>query len=203
MILWTWVRIELPTVDGRSTRLANHLRHERPHLFTFLHCLGIEATNNTAGRAIRPAVIARKTWGGNRTQAGAQTQKILASILRICWQQGKNTFSRFTNLMRSPTEAILDIVSSFALAQGRFPKRLPFQQNNLQSATTSFAGTRRCVFQNGRERGKQLLLFFRGVTLSTDASKEYTPPVIPICLAIGIEKYQYVHVYQEWYLLHK
>jgi transposase len=93
-----------------NRRLAKHLRHERPHLFTFLHCPGIDATNNTAERAIRPAVIARKTWGGNRTQAGAQTQKILASILRTCWQQGKNTFSRLTDLMRSPTEVILDIV---------------------------------------------------------------------------------------------
>jgi transposase len=93
-----------------NRRLAKHLRHERPHLFTFLHCPGINATNNKAEQAIRPAVIARKTWGGNRTQTGAQTQKILASILRTCWQQGKDTFSRLTDLMRSPTEVILDIV---------------------------------------------------------------------------------------------
>jgi transposase len=91
--------------------LAKHLRHEQPYLFTFLHCPDwVEATNNAAERALRPAVIARKTWGGNRTPAGAQSQQILASILRTCWQQGKDTFQRFTNLLRSRQPMILDIL---------------------------------------------------------------------------------------------
>ncbi len=93
-----------------NQRLAKHLRHEQPHLFTFLHCPGIEATNNAAEQAIRPAVIARKTWGGNRTHNGARTQQILASILRTCRQQGKDTFSRLVGLLRSPVQEILDIV---------------------------------------------------------------------------------------------
>lgn len=93
-----------------NRRLAKHLRHEQPHLFTFLHCPGIEATNNAAEQAIRPAVIARKTWGGNRTHKGARTQQILASILRTCRQQGKDAFSRLTGLFRSPSQQILDIV---------------------------------------------------------------------------------------------
>jgi hypothetical protein len=46
-----------------NRRLAKHLRNERPHLLTFLHCPGAEATNNAAEQAIRPAVIARQTWG--------------------------------------------------------------------------------------------------------------------------------------------
>jgi len=71
--------------------------------------------NNAAERAIRPAVIARKTWGGNRTASGAKTvtpktQKILASILRTCWQQRNDSFSSLTKLMRSPQQMILDIV---------------------------------------------------------------------------------------------
>src|SRR3989475_5739275 len=32
--------------DPANRRLAKHLRHEQPWLFTFLHCPGIEATNN-------------------------------------------------------------------------------------------------------------------------------------------------------------
>jgi transposase len=91
-------------------RLTKHLRHEQPHLFTFLHCPGLEATNNAAERALRPAVIARKTWGGNRTHKGARTQQILTSILRTCRQQGKDVFSRFIGLLRSPSQQILDIV---------------------------------------------------------------------------------------------
>jgi transposase len=93
-----------------NRRLAKHLRHEQPHLFTFLKCPGIEATNNAAEQAIRPAVIARKTWGGNRTHNGARTQQILASILRTCRQQGKDTFSRLVGLFRAPSQQILDIV---------------------------------------------------------------------------------------------
>ena len=93
-----------------NRRLANHLIHEQPHLFTFLKCPGIDATNNAGERAMRPPVVARKTWGGNHTQTGARAQQILTSILRTCWQQGKDSFNAFTKLMRSPQQMILDIV---------------------------------------------------------------------------------------------
>jgi transposase len=58
----------------RNRRLANHLLRERDALFTFLNCPGLEATNWRAEQAIRPMVVARKVWGGNRTARGAQTQ---------------------------------------------------------------------------------------------------------------------------------
>ena len=93
-----------------NRRLAKHLRHEEPWLFTFLHCPGIEATNNAAERALRPAVVARKTWGGNRTENGAQTQQILISILTTCRQQGKDSFERITELFLSPTPIVLDLI---------------------------------------------------------------------------------------------
>jgi transposase len=91
-------------------RLARHLEHEQPWLFTFLHCFGIDATNNAAERAIRGMVIARKVWGGNRTWEGARTHQILASVLRTCWQQGKDAFTRCVRLLRAPRTVILDIV---------------------------------------------------------------------------------------------
>jgi len=93
-----------------NRRLAKHLRHEQPHMFTFLRCPGIEATNNAAEQAIRPAVVARKTWGGNRTHNGARAQQVLASVLRTFWQQGKDSFGGLTKLLRSPHQMILDIV---------------------------------------------------------------------------------------------
>src|SRR5215831_2738308 len=91
-------------------RLARHLEHELLGLFTFLHCPGLDATNNAAERAIRSMVIARKVWGGNRTWEGAHTQEILASVLRTCWQQGKDAFTRCVRLLRAPRAMILDIV---------------------------------------------------------------------------------------------
>ena len=68
----------LDTVDQHpaNQRLARHLNHERPWMFTFLHCPGLDATNNAAERAIRGMVIARKVWGGNRTWEGARTQLV-------------------------------------------------------------------------------------------------------------------------------
>jgi transposase len=72
----------------------------------------VEATNHAAERALRPAVIARKTWGGNRTTAGAECQQILASLLRTCGQQGKDTFPRFTQLLRSRQPIVLDLIRS-------------------------------------------------------------------------------------------
>lgn len=93
-----------------NRRLARHLEHELPGLFTFLRCPGLDATNNAAERAIRGMVIARKVWGGNRTWEGARTQQILASVLRTCWQQGKDAFTRCVSLLCAPRAVILDIV---------------------------------------------------------------------------------------------
>lgn len=96
--------------NAANRRLARHLEHELLWLFTFLRCPGLDATNNAAERAIRGMVIARKVWGGNRTWEGARTQQILASVLRTCWQQGKDAFTRCVRLLRAPRTVILDIV---------------------------------------------------------------------------------------------
>ena len=98
--------------NSANRRMARHLEHERLWLFTFLHCPGLDATNNAAERAIRGMVIARKVWGGNRSWEGARTQQILASVLRTCWQQGKDAFTRCVRLLRAPRAMILDIVPS-------------------------------------------------------------------------------------------
>jgi transposase len=108
-LIWKTYRTEA------NRRLAKHLRHEQPWLFTFLKCPDVaHATNNVAERAMRPAVIARKTWGGNRTEAGAEAQKILMSALATCRQQGKDSFQRLVDLLRSPVPTIMDIVAAGA-----------------------------------------------------------------------------------------
>ena len=57
------------------------------HLFTFLDHDGVDATNNLAERQLRPAVIARKISCGNKTQKGARTWQILASLAATCAQR--------------------------------------------------------------------------------------------------------------------
>ena len=96
------------TPDNR--RLAKHLDHARTALFSFLHCPGLDATNNVAERALRPAVCARKTWGGNRTARGARAQQILASVLRTCRQQRNDPLPRLVALPRAPGAPCLDLV---------------------------------------------------------------------------------------------
>ena len=55
-------------------------------------------------------MVARKTWGGNRTENGAKTQQILMSILTTCRQQGKDSFDRIAQLWFAPTPIVLDLI---------------------------------------------------------------------------------------------
>jgi transposase len=103
--------------ERANARLAKHLRHERPYLFTFLYCPGVvDATNNLAERVMRLLVVIRKNWGGNRTEDGARVQAILTSVLRTAQQQDKDVFELLTDLLRSPRPRLLDILPVDPLA---------------------------------------------------------------------------------------
>ena len=100
-----------PGRDAANRRFAKHLLHERPYLFTFLYCPGLEATNNVSERAIRALIGARKNWGGNRTPRGARAQAVLTSILQTAKQQGKKPFDVLLELLCSRDKhQILDLV---------------------------------------------------------------------------------------------
>ena len=57
-------------------------------MFLFLWDPSLDATNWRAEQAIRPAVVIRKVCGGNRTRHGADTQQVLASVVRTARQRG-------------------------------------------------------------------------------------------------------------------
>jgi transposase len=98
--------------DPANRRLAKHLRHERPYLFTFLYCPGlVDATNNRAERVMRILVMIRKNWGGNRTENGARAQAILTSVLCTARQQDKEVFQLLVDLLRSRQPKLLDILA--------------------------------------------------------------------------------------------
>jgi hypothetical protein len=100
-----------PGRDELNHRFAKHLLHERPYLFTFLYCPGLDATNNVSERAIRALIGARKNWGGNRTPRGARAQAVLTSILQTAKQQGQKPFEVLVELLCSPDpEKILNLV---------------------------------------------------------------------------------------------
>jgi transposase len=89
-----------------NRRLLNHLAAERGHLFTFLRLPGVQATNWRAEQAIRPAVVTRKSWGGNRTWTGADTWQVLASVLRTATQQARDPIELLTCLLRAPAPMV-------------------------------------------------------------------------------------------------
>ena len=79
-----------PRSRRRPIRLFHqHLVTEFEAIFSFLFDPTLDATNWRAEHALRPAVVTRKTCGGgNRTARGAQSQQVLASVLRTADQRG-------------------------------------------------------------------------------------------------------------------
>jgi hypothetical protein len=74
--------------DKDCRRLARRLEKHREELLTFLERENVDATNNHGERTIRPAVVMRKNYGGNRSEAGAETQAIMMSVFRTLEMRG-------------------------------------------------------------------------------------------------------------------
>jgi transposase len=94
--------------DPDNARLAKRLRKQREHLLRFLDRDGVDATNNLAEREVRPAVIARKLSAGNRTESGAETHAVLASVLRTLYRQGRPILDGLTDLLRHRSGRVLE-----------------------------------------------------------------------------------------------
>ena len=90
-----------------NRRLIKHLRHERHALFTFLTTDGVDATNWRGEQGVRPAVVNRKVWGGNRSDAGAETQGRLMTFLRTSHQQGADAIALMVDLARAPNPGVI------------------------------------------------------------------------------------------------
>jgi transposase len=102
-------------LDRRPSRLADarrfaiHLDAEYEAVFSFLFDPTLDATNWRAEHALRPAVVTRKMCGGgNRSVRGAQTQQVLASVLRTAQLRGLDTTETLTRLLQAPRPVVLD-----------------------------------------------------------------------------------------------
>jgi transposase len=78
---------ERPRTNAANEALARHVWVHAEQWFQFLLDASIPATNYRGEQALRPAVVNRKVWGGNRTAAGAAAQGVLTSVLQTCRQQ--------------------------------------------------------------------------------------------------------------------
>jgi len=76
------------------------LRHWEA-LWTFSRVEGLEPTNNRAERALRPAVIWRKSCYGTQSEAGSRFVERMLSVQATCAQQGRNLFAFLTEAVRA------------------------------------------------------------------------------------------------------
>jgi transposase len=67
----------------------------------------LPAANYLGEQAIRPAVVNRKVWGGNRTHRGAAAQSSLATILLTALQRTLDPLEWLQRLRQSPHALIL------------------------------------------------------------------------------------------------
>jgi transposase len=88
--------------NAANERFSRHLLRHASQLFTFLRRPGIDATNHRAEQAIRPAVVNRKAWGGNRTEAGAVAQSILMTLLFTAAKLNRDGLQFVSQVLRSP-----------------------------------------------------------------------------------------------------
>jgi transposase len=88
-------------------RLAKHLWNYAEQWFGFLSDPSVEATNWQAEQAIRPAVVNRKVYGGNRTAAGAHAQGVLMSVLETCRRRAHSALDHVSQTLRSAGNLLL------------------------------------------------------------------------------------------------
>ena len=98
-----------PTPHDDAERFAAHLATEFGAIFTFLWDPSVDATNWRAEQAIRPAVVIRKVCGGNRTRKGADTQHVLASVVRTARQRNVDLPALFATMLRAPEPIVPDV----------------------------------------------------------------------------------------------
>lgn len=80
-------------------KLKTSLRKNKQKYFTFIHHTGIPIDNNKAERALRHLVIKRKTSFGSKTQRGAETTSILASvIMSLKWNEPDTWFQKYLKM---------------------------------------------------------------------------------------------------------
>jgi transposase len=80
---------------------AQHLRKHLEQWFTFVFDPSVEPTNWQAEQAIRPAVVNRKVWGGNRTWVGAGAQQVLMSMFETCRRRARSALDLVSLTLRS------------------------------------------------------------------------------------------------------
>lgn len=104
-----WDLVRWPKQHTGNERLAKFLEKHIEELFTFLRHAGADATNWRGEQAIRPAVVNRKVWGGNRTERGARAQSRIMSVVQTCKQRLADPFAFIVDQLTSAAPLALPL----------------------------------------------------------------------------------------------
>ena len=99
--------VNRPRAVPASATLSNHLWNHFERWFAFAVEPEIERTNWKAEQAIRPAVVNRKVWGGNRTAAGAQAQSVVMSVVETCRRESQAALDDISQTLRAAGNRLL------------------------------------------------------------------------------------------------
>ena len=100
-------RLARPSGVPDVARFAAHLDREFTAIWSFLFDPTIDVTNWRAEHASRPIVVTRKVCGGNRSWTGANSQQILASVVRTASQRDLNPHVVLASLLHLRTPGVV------------------------------------------------------------------------------------------------
>jgi transposase len=92
--LRSWVRSQLEAglacACAKTAGTCREVLAVEPALWTFARVEGVEPTNNAAERALRHAVLWRKSSHGTASEVGSRFVENILSVVTTCRQQGRN-----------------------------------------------------------------------------------------------------------------
>jgi hypothetical protein len=89
---------------AKTVRTCRQLLKVEPAMWLFVTTLGVEPTNNAAERAIRPAVIWRRTSFGSQTQAGSTFVARMLTVVTTLNSQQRNVLEFLTQAVVAARE---------------------------------------------------------------------------------------------------
>ncbi|MEJ6486727.1 IS66 family transposase [Nostoc punctiforme UO1] len=102
---------------AKTVRTCRQILKVEPALWLFVTVDGVEPTNNAAERAIRPAVIWRRTSFGSQTQGGSHFVQRMLTVVTTLKSQRRNVLEFLTQAISAkrqdqPTPSLLPQVSA-------------------------------------------------------------------------------------------
>ena len=86
---------------SKTVRTCRQLLKNEPAMWLFVTVEGVEPTNNAAERAIRPAVLWRRTSFGTQSQAGSTFMARILTVVMTLRSQNRNGLEYMTDACRA------------------------------------------------------------------------------------------------------